>query len=92
MGSAEFLDTTGEPYFPGRQEQTIRDAKHLSAADIVHTVLDAVRPASPTLSENRPAIRLVEREPDSRVDRRRALAFEPLPSCLPLPPNFAARP
>ena len=33
----------GEPYFPGRLEQTIRDAKHLSAADIVHTVLDAVR-------------------------------------------------
>lgn len=29
-----------EPYFPGRLEQTIRGAKHLSAAEIVHTVLD----------------------------------------------------
>ena len=48
------------------------------------------RPASPTLSENRPLIRLIERGKDSRVDRRRALAFEPLPSCLP--PSFAARP
>ena len=33
----------GEPYCPGHLEQTIRAAKHLSAADIVHTVLDAVR-------------------------------------------------
>ena len=48
------------------------------------------RPASPTLSENRPAIRLVERGKDSKVGRRRALAFEPLPSCLPT--SFAARP
>jgi serine phosphatase RsbU (regulator of sigma subunit) len=29
-----------EPYFPDRLEQTIRGAKHLSAVDIVHTVLD----------------------------------------------------
>ena len=29
-----------EPYFPDRLEQTIRGAKHLSATEIVHTVLD----------------------------------------------------
>jgi len=32
-----------EPYFPDRLEDTIRGAKHLSAADIVHTVLDDLR-------------------------------------------------
>jgi serine phosphatase RsbU (regulator of sigma subunit) len=32
-----------EPYFPDRLEQTIRGAKHLSAVDIVHTVLNDVR-------------------------------------------------
>jgi serine phosphatase RsbU (regulator of sigma subunit) len=30
----------GDPYCPGRLEETIRGAKHLSAVDIVHTVLD----------------------------------------------------
>ena len=30
-------------YFPGRLEETVRGAKHLSAADIVHTVLDDLR-------------------------------------------------
>ncbi len=33
----------GEPYFPGRLEDVIRGAKHLSAFDIVHTVLDDLR-------------------------------------------------
>ena len=32
-----------EPYFPDRLEQTIRGAKHLSAVDIVHTVLNDLR-------------------------------------------------
>ena len=32
-----------EPYFPDRLEQTIRGAKHLSAIDIVHTVLNDLR-------------------------------------------------
>lgn len=32
-----------EPYFPDRLEHTIRGAKHLSATDIVHTVLDDLR-------------------------------------------------
>jgi len=32
-----------ESYFPDRLEQTIRGAKHLSAVDIVHTVLNDVR-------------------------------------------------
>ena len=30
----------GDPYCPGRLEETIRGAKRLSAVDIVHTVLD----------------------------------------------------
>jgi serine phosphatase RsbU (regulator of sigma subunit) len=39
----------GDPYFPHHLEHTIRGAKHLSAADIVHTVLDDVRTfANPT--------------------------------------------
>lgn len=39
----------GDPYFPNHLEHTIRGAKHLSAADIVHTVLDDVRTfANPT--------------------------------------------
>ena len=33
----------GDPCFPGRLEHTIRGAKHLSAIDIVHTVLDDLR-------------------------------------------------
>jgi serine phosphatase RsbU (regulator of sigma subunit) len=38
-----------EAYFPGRLEHTIRRSKHLSAVDIVHTVLDDVRTfANPT--------------------------------------------
>jgi serine phosphatase RsbU (regulator of sigma subunit) len=32
-----------DPYFPDRLEQTIRGAKHLSAVDIVHTVLNDLR-------------------------------------------------
>lgn len=32
-----------EPYFPDRLEQTIRGAKHLSATDIAHTVLNDLR-------------------------------------------------
>ncbi len=32
-----------EPYFPDRLEQTIRKGKHLSASDLVHTVLDDLR-------------------------------------------------
>lgn len=32
-----------DPYFPDRLERTIRGAKHLSATDIVHTVLDDLR-------------------------------------------------
>jgi len=32
-----------DPYFPDRLEHTIRGAKHLSAIDIVHTVLDDLR-------------------------------------------------
>ncbi|MDA1184088.1 MAG: PP2C family protein-serine/threonine phosphatase [Acidobacteria bacterium] len=32
-----------EPYFPGVLEETIRSAKHLSAADIVHTIIDDLR-------------------------------------------------
>jgi serine phosphatase RsbU (regulator of sigma subunit) len=32
-----------DPYFPDRLEHTIREAKHLSATDIVHTVLDDLR-------------------------------------------------
>jgi serine phosphatase RsbU (regulator of sigma subunit) len=32
-----------DPYFPDRLEHTIRGAKHLSATDIVHTVLDDLR-------------------------------------------------
>jgi serine phosphatase RsbU (regulator of sigma subunit) len=32
-----------EPYFPDRLEQTIRGAKHLSAADIVHTIVEDLR-------------------------------------------------
>jgi len=31
------------PYFPDRLEQTIRGAKHLSAIDIVHAVLNDLR-------------------------------------------------
>ena len=39
----------GDPYIPNHPEHTIRGAKHLSAADIVHTVLDDVRTfANPT--------------------------------------------
>ena len=39
----------GDPYFPHRLEHVMRRAKHLSAADIVHTVLDDVRTfADPT--------------------------------------------
>lgn len=38
-----------EPYFPDRLEQTLRRAKHLSATDIVHTVVDDLRAfADPT--------------------------------------------
>jgi serine phosphatase RsbU (regulator of sigma subunit) len=36
-------ERAGEPYFPGRLEEAIRAAKHLSAVDIVHTVLDDLR-------------------------------------------------
>jgi serine phosphatase RsbU (regulator of sigma subunit) len=36
-------ERAGEPYFPGRLEDAIRGAKHLSAVDIVHTVLDDLR-------------------------------------------------
>ena len=53
MGSGDILllytdglqeHTRGDdPYFPDRLEHTIRGAKHLSAADIVHTVLDDLR-------------------------------------------------
>jgi len=32
-----------EPYFPSRLEQAIRGAKHLSATDIVHTIVEDVR-------------------------------------------------
>ena len=32
-----------DPYFPDRLEHTIRGTKHLSATDIVHTVLDDLR-------------------------------------------------
>ena len=32
-----------DPYFPDRLEHTIRGAKHLSATDIVHTILDDLR-------------------------------------------------
>jgi serine phosphatase RsbU (regulator of sigma subunit) len=32
-----------DPYFPDRLEHTIRGAKHLSAIDIMHTVLDDLR-------------------------------------------------
>ena len=82
----------------GRQQavvQHMRALPHGAVADalaIVRTSRGSQkwRPASPTLSENRPAIRLVERGKDSKVGRRRALAFEPLPSCLPA--SFAARP
>jgi serine phosphatase RsbU (regulator of sigma subunit) len=54
MGSGDILmlytdglqeHTRGDdPYFPDRLEHTIRGAKHLSATDIVHTVLDDLRP------------------------------------------------
>jgi serine phosphatase RsbU (regulator of sigma subunit) len=53
MGSGDILllytdglqeHTRGDdPYFPDRLEQTIRRAKHLSAIDIVHTVLSDLR-------------------------------------------------
>jgi serine phosphatase RsbU (regulator of sigma subunit) len=53
MGSGDILllytdglqeHTRGDdPYFPDRLEHTIRGAKHLSATDIVHTVLDDLR-------------------------------------------------
>jgi serine phosphatase RsbU (regulator of sigma subunit) len=53
MGSGDILllytdglqeHTRGDdPYFPDRLEQTIRGAKHLSAVDIVHTVLNDLR-------------------------------------------------
>jgi len=53
MGSGDILmlytdglqeHTRGDdPYFPDRLEHTIRRAKHLSATDIVHTVLDDLR-------------------------------------------------
>jgi serine phosphatase RsbU (regulator of sigma subunit) len=53
MGSGDILllytdglqeHTRGDdPYFPDRLEQTIRGAKHLSAIDIVHTVLSDLR-------------------------------------------------
>jgi serine phosphatase RsbU (regulator of sigma subunit) len=53
MGSGDILllytdglqeHTRGDdPYFPDRLEQTIRRAKHLSAIDIVHTVLNDLR-------------------------------------------------
>ena len=53
MGSGDILllytdglqeHTRGDdPYFPARLEQTIRGAKHLSAVDIVHTVLNDLR-------------------------------------------------
>jgi serine phosphatase RsbU (regulator of sigma subunit) len=36
-------ERAGVPYFPGRLEDAIRGAKHLSAVDIVHTVLDDLR-------------------------------------------------
>ena len=32
-----------EPYFPDRLEETIRRTKHLSAADILHTIVEDVR-------------------------------------------------
>ena len=32
-----------EPYFPDRLEQTIRGAKHLSAIEIVHTIVEGLR-------------------------------------------------
>ena len=32
-----------EPYFPDELEQTIRGAKHLSATDIVHTIIEDLR-------------------------------------------------
>ena len=32
-----------EPYFPGRLEQAVRGAKHLSATDIVHTIIEDLR-------------------------------------------------
>jgi uroporphyrinogen-III synthase len=32
-----------EPYFPDRLEQTMRGAKHLSAAEIVHTIVEDLR-------------------------------------------------
>ena len=53
MGSGDILmlytdglqeHTRGDdPYFPDRLEHSIRGAKHLSATDIVHTVLDDLR-------------------------------------------------
>jgi len=53
MGSGDILllytdglrdhEWEGEPYFPGPLEQVVRRAKHLSAFDIVRTVLDDVR-------------------------------------------------
>lgn len=53
MGSGDILllytdglqehERLGEPYFPGRLEDTIHRAKDLSAIDIVHTVLDDLR-------------------------------------------------
>jgi len=53
MGSGDILllytdglqeHTRGDdPYFPDRLEQTIRGAKHLSAVEIVHTVLNDLR-------------------------------------------------
>jgi serine phosphatase RsbU (regulator of sigma subunit) len=53
MGSGDILlpytdglqeHTRGDdPYFPDRLEHTIRGAKHLSASDIVHTVLNDLR-------------------------------------------------
>jgi len=59
MGSGDILllytdglqeHTRGDdPYFPDRLEHTIRGAKHLSAIDIVHTVLNDLRTfANPT--------------------------------------------
>ena len=59
MGSGDLLllytdglvehERRGEPYFPNHLEQIIRATKHLSAAEIVPTVLDDVRTfANPT--------------------------------------------
>jgi len=40
-------ERASEPYFPDRLEDTIRQAKHLPAADIFHAVFDDVRAFAP---------------------------------------------